>query len=110
MPACERFVTRGIFQALFAIDESQASFRFTELEARLSDADKELLATVVFADKPDNEEYSEEKAVECLRRLEQDARDAQRAALKARIKDAERAGMLEEALRIAEELARLERA
>jgi DNA primase len=109
MPACEQFVTRRIFQALFAIDESQASFRFTELEARLSDPDKELLASLVFADKPDDEEYSLEKAVECLRRLEQDARDAQRAALKARIKDAERAGMLEEALRIAEELARLER-
>jgi DNA primase len=109
MPACEQFVTRRIFQALFAIDESQASFRFTELEARLSDPDKDLLATVVFADKPADEEYSLEQAVECLRRLEQDARDAQRAALKARIKDAERAGMLEEALRIAEELARLER-
>jgi DNA primase len=110
MPACEQFVTRRIFQALFAIDETQAPFRFAELEARLAEPDRELLATLVFADKPDDEEYSLEQAVECLRRLEQDDREAQRAALKARIKDAERAGMLEEALRIAEELARLERA
>ncbi|MGA2328158.1 MAG: DNA primase [Bryobacteraceae bacterium] len=110
MPACEQFVTRRIFQALFAIDETQAPFRFAELEARLAEPDRELLASVAFADKPDDEEYSLEQAVECLRRLEQDDREAQRAALKARIKDAERAGMLEEALRIAEELARLERA
>ena len=110
MPACEQFVTRRIFQALFAIDETQTPFRFAELEARLAEPDRELLASVAFADKPDDEEYSLEQAVECLRRLEQDDREAQRAALKSRIKDAERAGMLEEALRIAEELARLERA
>ena len=36
--------------------------------------------------------------------------EARRAALKARIKEAERAGMLEEALRCAEELGRLDRA
>jgi DNA primase len=110
MPAWQQFVTRRIFEALFAIDEIGGPFRFAELEARLADPDKELLAAVIFADKPDDEEYSLEQAVECLHRLEQDTRDAQRAAIKARIGDAERAGNMVEALRIAEELARLERA
>jgi hypothetical protein len=110
MPAWQQFATRRIFEALFAIDELGGPFRFAELEARLADPDKELLATVVFADKPDDEEYSLEQAVECLHRLEQDTRDAQRAAIKSRIEDAERAGNMVEALRIAEELARLERA
>lgn len=105
----EQFTTRHIFQALFQIDESGAPFRFAELEARLADSDKELLATVIFADKPEDEEYSLEQALACLRALEQAGREARRAALKTRIKEAERAGMLEEALRITEELGRLDR-
>jgi len=42
--------------------------------------------------------------------LEQAGYESRRAALKARIKEAERAGMLEEALHIAQELSRIERA
>ncbi len=105
----EQFVTRRIFQALFQIEESGAPFRFTELEARLADSDKEALAAVIFSDKPDDEEYSLDQALACLSALEQTGRDARRTALKTRIKEAERAGMLEEALRITEELGRLER-
>jgi hypothetical protein len=106
---CERFVTRGIFQALFQIAESGAPFRFAELEARLADKDREVLAAVIFEDKPDEEEYSLEQALACLSALEQADRDTVRAALKTRIKEAERAGMLKEALRITEELGRLDR-
>ncbi len=105
----ERFVTRRIFQGLFQIEESGAPFRFAELEARLADNDRELLASVIFADKPDEDEYSLERALACLSTLEQADREARRTVLKTRIKEAERAGMLEEALRITEELGRLER-
>jgi DNA primase len=108
--AVEGFATRGILQALAAVDETRGPLQFTELEARLGDADRELLASVVFADKPDDEEYSLERALACLEALERSEREADRAALKARIKQAERAGMLEEALRITEELGRLEKA
>jgi hypothetical protein len=107
MPAWQQFVTRRIFEALFAIQELDGPFRFAELEARLGDPDKELLAAVVFADKPDDEEYSLVQAGECLHRLEQDSRDAQRAAMKMRIGDAERAGNMVEAMRLTDELARL---
>ena len=47
------------------------------------------------------------QAGECLHRLEQDTRDAQRAAMKMRIGDAERAGNMVEAMRLTDELARL---
>ncbi|HOL71514.1 MAG TPA: DNA primase [Bryobacteraceae bacterium] len=105
----KRFATRRIFETLIQIEESGAPFRFAELEARLADSDKEALAAVVFADKPEDEEYSLEQALACIRTLEEAEREARRSELKTRIKEAERAGMLEEALRITEELSRLDR-
>lgn len=110
LPARERLRSRGVLEAIFAAAESGAPFRFSEIEARLPDGDRELLAALVFADKPNEEEYSLDRALACLHELEQAGRDARRAALKTRIKDAERAGMLEEALRLTEELGRMERA
>ncbi len=110
VPEIQQFVTLKIFQALFAIEESGAPLRIAEVQARLDAKDQELLSALLFADKTEEDEYSLEHAEACLRTLEQSGRDAQRAALKGRIKEAERAGMLEEALRIAQELSRLERA
>jgi DNA primase len=110
-PQLEQFVTRRIFQALIAAEESGAPLRVPDLQARLSEADQQLFATLLFADKEEEEEeFTEERAEACMRSLEESGRDARRAALKARIKEAERAGMLEEALRFTEELGRLERA
>jgi DNA primase len=109
-PQFGQFATRRIFEALFAIADSGAAFRFADLEARLEEKDQQLLSNVVFADKSEGEEYTLEQAEDCLRRLEKDDRAALVADLKARIKQAERAGMLEEALRITEELGRLDRA
>jgi DNA primase len=109
-PQLEQFVTRRIFEALFAIEENGGLLRVPDLQARLGEPDQELLSALLFADKSEEEEYTLENAEACLRQLEKDGREAQRSALKARIKEAERAGMLEEALRITEELSRLERA
>jgi len=109
MPALERLLSREILQALMAAHESGAPFRFSELEARLSESGRDLLAALAFADKPSDEEYSLERALACLDELEQAGREARRVALKTRIKEAERAGMLEEALRLTEELGRLDR-
>jgi DNA primase len=105
----EQFSTRRIFQALFSLEESGSPFRFADLEARLEEADQELLSAIVFADKAEGEQSTLEEAEACLRKLEDDARAARVAELKARIKQAERAGRLEEALRITEELGRLDR-
>ena len=109
-PQLEQFVTRRIFEALFAIEENGGLLRVPDLQARLGERDQELLSALLFADKSEEEEYTLENAEACLRQLESAGREAERSALKARIKEAERAGMLEEALRITEELSRLERA
>ena len=109
-PQLEQFATRRIFQALIAIEESGAPLHVGDLQARLAEPDQDLLSALLFADKGDDEELTAEHAEACLRKLEESDIEARRAALKARIKEAERAGMLEEALRCAEELGRLDRA
>jgi hypothetical protein len=109
-PQLEQFRTVRIFQALIAMEESGAPFRVADLQARLAEADQELFAALLFADKGDDEQSTGGDAEACLRELERAALEARRAALKARIKEAERAGMLEEALRCTEELGKLERA
>jgi hypothetical protein len=67
---------------------------------------------LLFADKTeeDGAEAIGERVEACLAALEKAGREARRAALKTRIKEAERTGMLVEALRFVEELNRLERA
>jgi DNA primase len=105
-----QFTTRRIFEALLAIQDSGAPFRFADLEGRLEEKDRELLSAVVFADKTEGEQAPLEQAEACLKTIEQNERAARVAELKARIKQAERTGMLEEALRITEELGRLDRA
>ncbi|HVZ33799.1 MAG TPA: toprim domain-containing protein [Polyangiaceae bacterium] len=107
-PQLEQFVTKRIFEAMFAIEESGAPLHVTGLQARLGETDRELLSAMLFADRASDDEYTLDNAEACLRRLEETGREATRAALKARIKQAERAGMLEEALRITEELSRLD--
>jgi DNA primase len=109
-PQLEQFRTVRIFQALIAMEESGAPFRVADLQARLPEADQDLFSALLFADKGDSDQAAGEDAEACLRELERSALEARRATLKARIKEAERAGILEEALRYAEELGRLERA
>ena len=109
-PQLEQFRTVRIFQALIAMEESGAPFRVADVQARLVEADQELFATLLFADKGDEDQSTGTDAEACLRELERSGLESRRSALKARIKEAERAGMLEEALRCAEELGRLERA
>jgi DNA primase len=109
-PQLEQFRTARIFQALIAMEESGAPFRVADLQARLAEADQDLFSALLFADKGDDEQPTSEDVEACLHELERSGTEARRAALKARIKEAERAGMLEEALRFTEELGRLGRA
>jgi len=109
MPALQQFSTRRIFQALLAVSETQSRFTFAELEGRLDDNDKEVLASLVFADEGNEEKNSLEQALACLRSLEQGDLQSQRAALRAHVREAERAGNLAEALKWTEELNRLDR-
>jgi DNA primase len=107
-PAVDRFVARNVFKALFAMHSDGAPFRFADLEGRLSDADRDLLSSVVFADEILEEEKAAEQALACLRSLKSQDPRSQAAALRARIKAAEREGNLQEAMRLAEEVVALD--
>jgi hypothetical protein len=105
----ERFATKRIFRALFALDASGEPVTYEQLHARLEEVDQNLLAAVVLQDETNEAVISLRQGVECMRSLERSGVQAQVAALKARVKEAERAGNLTEALRLAEVLHQLER-
>jgi DNA primase len=109
MPAITQFSTRRIFEAMFALDDAGNAIAFSELDARLEDNDRALLASAVLADETNEDVFSLEQGEACLRSLESSQHETQRATLKARVKAAERDGNFGEAVRLAEELARLER-
>ncbi len=106
----DRFVTKNILKAIFAMQGDPAPFRFTDLEGRLGDSDRDLLSAVIFADEVLEEEKAHEQASACLRTLQAEDPKSELAALRAQIKAAEREGKLQEAIRLAEELDRRARA
>jgi DNA primase len=109
MPEVAEFATRRIFQGLFNLHRNQPDFHFSDLEARLEDADKAMLSAVAFADEFGGEMYGLSQAQSCLRRLEEERRESEKSAMRTRVKEAERAGDMAEALRLTEELAKLGR-
>jgi len=68
-----------------------------------------LLSSVVLADEMKEEDCTLEQALACLKRLEEEGHGAEKASLRRRVKEAERAGDLSEAMRLARELADLEK-
>jgi thioredoxin-like negative regulator of GroEL len=109
MIVVDRFVTKNVFRALFALHTDSTEFRFSDLEGRLSDADRDLLSVVLFADEVLEEEKAAEQAMSCLRSLKAQDPKSEVAALRAQIKAAERDGNIKEAMRLAEELDRRSR-
>ena len=109
MRVVDSFVTKSVFRALFALYGDSTGFRYSDLEGRLSEADRDLLSSVVFADEVLEEEKAAEQALSCLRSLKAQDPKSEVAALRAQIKAAERDGNLEEAMRLAEELDRRSR-
>jgi len=109
LPAVDRLSMRRIFRALFALTDSGRTVNYSELEARLEDNDREILAAEVLADETAGDSISLSQGMACLESLEAADREALRADLKARIKEAERAGNMQEALRLYAELNRMEK-
>ena len=109
LAAVERFATRRIFQAMFALYDAAAPFGLAELDARLEESDRSKLASIVLGDETKEEDLSLELGVKCLEKLQRETWEARILALKASIKDAERAGKPAEALRLYEELHRFEK-
>ncbi len=109
MEEMDQFSTLRIFQTLFTLYDSQPDFRFADLESRLGDEDRTLLAAVALVDELGEEEYALDQALACLERMEVEARESRKTALRTRVKQAEHAGDLSEALRLTEELSKLEK-
>ena len=98
-----RLATGRIYQAIMAIEASGSRVAFESVNARLEPADQALLAQVVFSAETEGHEPTLDYGHQCLeslRRLEGQIRSSE---LEARVKQAERAGDLTEALRAAGE-------
>ena len=103
----EQLATRRIFEAIRAICAAGGELSFETVNARLQDTDQVLLAQVLFSEEIEGQQDLEHGR-RCLDSLKRSQQQARRAELKAQVKQAERAGDVREALRLAEELERLE--
>jgi len=101
LEAVSRFASRRIFQAVFALEDSGERVAFDNLHARLEEADQNLLAEAVLNEGEAVPEQAVAAALESVRHSDEQQRREQ---LKARIKETERAGKWEEALRLMAEL------
>jgi hypothetical protein len=107
MEAVEGLELRRIFRAVFALDESGGRVAFDEVNARLEEADQNLLAHALL-----NEdcEISRDEVLAALASMQKSDEQYQRVRLKAKITESERAGRFEEAMRLTMELQGLEQA
>lgn len=104
-----RLATRSILEAVLACAAQGEEAEFARVEARLDEAGKNLLHEIAFADDMDETSGRVEEALACLKALESSDLDAQRSELRSRIRAAERAGQMQEALLLTKELMRLEK-
>lgn len=108
LSAVEQFPTFPIFRAIFAVHDSGAQANFNEVHARLEENERETLAAVALAGELEGG-LSIDQGLECVRSLERIERQRLLSAMKARIRESAQAGNVAEALRLSEELRRLER-
>ena len=106
LAAVGQFATRRIFEVLFALHESGAPFGLAELDARLEEADRSRLAEIALGRETKDEDVSLNLGMACLEKLQLQTREAEISALRASIREAERAGNLPEAMRLYEQLQR----
>jgi DNA primase len=107
METIETFPSRRIFQTIFTLGDTGGRGRFSEVWARLDEPDQNLLSQAALADDFEASPEDVLAAIESLRRTEDQHRRGQ---LKARIRDSERSGKLDDAIRLMEELQLLENA
>jgi len=105
----DRIATRRIYQAIRALHAAGAPVTFDAVNSRLEENDQILLAEALLAEDADSREGNLEYGRRCLDSMRRSEEQLRKAELKAQVKQAERAGNLAEALRLSEELTRLER-
>jgi DNA primase len=107
--AVERFSAPKVFEIVLALQESQPGFTYADVEARLEPRERALLESALFADEAGEGTSAMEVAHACLRKLESVDRETRRAAVRARIREAERRGDLSTALELTDELRHMDR-
>ena len=100
LAAINQFVSKNVFQALFAMHSDGEEFRFSDLEGRLSEADRDLLSSTVFADDRLEEQMALRVAVDCLEKFKTLESESEVASIRAQAKAAEKAGDIQEAMRL----------
>jgi hypothetical protein len=105
-PILDSYASRAILAAIFALNDTDPDFSFHALEGRLDEGLNSLLAETVFADNTE-EVFTPEQAQSYLRVVELEERKAAMGHLRARLKQAERAGDMQEAFRLMQEMTEL---
>lgn len=105
-----RFLCAPVIQAICVLYGSNPNFEYAELESQLADRERRLLADAVFADDVEEAVFTAEQARSYLQVLDREERQAQLGELRNQLKEAERSGNLELAMRLLNEISRLQRA
>jgi DNA primase len=101
---------RSVFEAVLELEKEGAAFSIEALSQRLNARAQKIVSELSFADLGLPEDGALQQALHCLEALERKADNAVVEKLRLRIRDLERQGNLEEAMRLADELNRLKRA
>lgn len=101
LDALTRFASHRVFQTIFALEAAGDRVTFENVHARLEEADQNLLAEAVLNQEEQVPIEAVAAALDSVRHTDAQHRRNQ---LKARIKESERAGKWEEALRLMAEL------
>ena len=108
MGAVDGFLSRNVFYALFAMHSDGGPFRFSDLEGRLAEADQDLLSSAIFADDKLDEEIALRVALDCLETFKKRESELKVAGIRAQARAAERAGNIQEAMRLNELMTQLD--
>ncbi|MBV9156094.1 MAG: DNA primase, partial [Acidobacteriaceae bacterium] len=101
---------RPIFEAVWSMEKEDVPFSVDALAGRLEPRMQRILAELSFSDFVVQEEDATQQALHCLEALEAKSARAVCDGLRQQIRDLEKQGNLEEALRLADELNRMRRA
>jgi len=104
--ALHNFPSRKIFQAIFSLHDGGGTIAYDEVHARLEESDQHLLADAVLNE---DAHATHEEVLAALASMRKSQMEETRRQMKLQIKEAERGGNWQEALRMTAELQHLER-
>ena len=108
LPSLKTGPAGRIYEALIALYDTGEPLSFSALHDRLPEAEQELLAAALIRNETEGEAPSVDEGLACLEALVEEERGTEKNALKTRVREAERAGNLAEALRLSGELTKLQ--